>query len=183
MQRATLGLSVVGAALLGGLTLSGCSRTVQLERGAPITMGPWTFSVESAVARTESGGSGSRYRHVVITLRLHNYTERHRQNFDDFLNNCSEGLMPICHPRLWLVDTDRNRFLALVEPVSGGSLRSERWKADFVLVPDSFRDFMRADSDELAAEHLNKEVVELRAIVENPAPQRGQPRRVSVALR
>lgn len=183
-QTATARLVAValGAALVGSMAMSGCSRSVEVERGAPIDVGPWTFSVESATARTESGGSGSRYRHVMITLRLHNYRERHRQNFDDLMNNCSEGPIPICNPMLWLVDGDRNRFLALLEPASGGSLRSERWKADFVLIPDSFRDFMRADSDALAAEHLNKEVVDLRAIIENPSPRRGQIRRVSVPL-
>jgi hypothetical protein len=83
-------------------------------------------------------------------------------------------------PHFQLVDDAGAQFSGWLTPVSGGSLRSEQWRAEFVLVPD---DFGMQDADELAAAHLNKRLADLRIVLENPDRRRGQPGRVAVRLR
>jgi hypothetical protein len=162
------------------MVAAGC--TEEYELGQPIEMGPWTFEVSGASQGTTSGGS--RAKTIRVDLVLHNYEERHRQTFDQFLENCSEGMMTICNPRIGVEDDEGNQFQAVdVRPVSGGSMRSRRWIVECPLYYGSRENPMSMDWDESAARHLDKRPADFRVIIRNPDPQRGQPRRVSIQLR
>jgi hypothetical protein len=144
-------------------------------------MGPWTFEVEGAAAQTDMRGQ-DRYRQIRVSVRLHNYSERHEEPFDDFLNGTTSG-SAFADPHLALVDGQGNRFDGWVTPRSGGSRRSERWQAKFELIPLSFRDVMSSQSaSEQAAEFLDKQAADFRLVIDNPDPSSGQPHRVAIQL-
>lgn len=168
-----LTIGIVAACLL----LSGCADEVY-EMGQPIAMGPWTFEIERATERTDHQG-GDRYKFILITIRLDNYSERHQKTFDDFMNGTVEGSV-WADPQAELVDEDGNRFVASISPISGGRLRSERWQARIVLVPSNAG--LLEDASDLAREHLDKHPGDFRLVIQNPDHRRGQPRRVSVRL-
>ena len=160
-----------------GVALTACTSGDEYSLGQPITMGPWTFQVERATERIESRGS-LRLKMISVTLKLENYMERHEKPFDDFIKGRTEGSL-MDHPHMELVDEAGVRFhLEDVRPLSGGSLRSEGWKASFPLVQLS----MRESATESAAEHFDKQPTDFRLIIENPAHRSGQPRKVSIQL-
>lgn len=146
--------------------------------GDPINMGPWTFEIERVTERTENRGA-DRYKFILVTVRLDNYTERHRKTFDDFMNGTVEGSV-WADPRTALLDGDGNRFDGSISPTSGGRMRSERWQARFLLVPSNAG--LMEDASDLAKEHLDKHPGDFRLVIENPDHRRGQPRRASVRL-
>lgn len=156
-----------------------CSGAVEVVPREAIALGPWTFEVERADARTDVRG-GDRWRTIAVHLRLHNWRERHEQTFDDFLNGNTPGAI-MCFPKLKLCDVEGTLFDGLVRPGSGGSLRSERWTAEFLLVPGDLQHAL-ADASELAKRYLDKKPADFRLLIENPDRRRGQPRRVSVQL-
>lgn len=163
--------------LVACLMSLGCAET-EYEMGQPITMGPWTFEVERTTERIENRGR-DRYKFILVTVRLDNYTERHEKPFDDFMNGSSEGSI-IANPRTALVDADGNRFDGSFSPTSGGRWRSERWEARFILVPSNAGLF--DDASDLAEEHLDKRAGDFRLVIENPDWRRGQPRKASMRL-
>jgi hypothetical protein len=170
-----------------GLILISCALEEEYGLRQPIEMGPWTFEVQRATERIESGSGGNRSKRITLFLKLHNYRERHRKPFDDFLNGTSKpsiAAMPsFSMPRLHLVDGEGNEFDGWVSPMSGGSMRSEHWQAHFVLISMSMRDILRAGEDtDLAAEHVDKHPSDFRLLIENPDVREGQPRRVSIQL-
>lgn len=168
---------------LAALGIAGCTTTESYEFGQPIEMGPWTFEVERVqdVSETDSY-RGTRRKTVMVTLRLHNYTERHERTFDDFMNGRRPGgLISISFPKLELVHEDGATFLASLSPVSGGSLRSERWQAQAWLIPDNVG--IMADGSELAERYADTSLSDLALVIDNPDRRSGQPRRVVIALR
>jgi hypothetical protein len=163
--------------LVAGVTLSACANADEYALRQPITMGPWTFQVERATERIESQGT-LRFKMISVTLKLENYMERHEKPFDDFMKGRTEG-SPMEHPHLALVDEAGNSFDAVdVSPLSGGSLRSESWRARFPLIEFS----MRESSSETAARHIEKHPADFRLVIENPDHRSGQPRKVSIQL-
>jgi hypothetical protein len=160
------------------LALTACTSTTEYDLGQPVAMGPWTFRIERASEKIERRAGDSR-KTVSVVLRLDNYRERHDTTFDDFLNGHSTSSM-FSNPHFQLVDDKGAQFSGWLIPVSGGSLRSEEWRAEFVLVTD---DFSVQDASELAAAHLNKQLADLRIVLKNPERRRGQPGRVAVRLR
>lgn len=171
------------AIVIVSLMLQYCAAIVteeQVGMNEPIEMGPWTFEVNRANAQVEMRGN-TPYKKVTVTLKLHNYRERHEKTFDDFLNGTSPGSM-MAFPKLHLVDEVGTRFSAeLVSPMSGGSLRSERWRAGFLLVPFSLS--FNTNASESAAEYLDKEPSDFRLVFKNPDRRGTQPARVSVQLK
>ncbi len=172
----------VVAALLIATSLVSCSKGTSYRLGDPISMGPWTFEVESVREQIESHTS-FRVKIVELTFQLQNYRERHEKTFDDFLNGSGErrGMLAsmFVDPHFWLVDEEGNRFLALLSPVSGGSLRSERWRVRFELVNGKPSE----DAALQAARYLNRDLADFRLVIENPNHRKGQPRKIVVALR
>jgi hypothetical protein len=163
--------------LAAGLTLTACATEDEYALRQPITMGPWTFQVERATERIDSRGN-LRLKMISVTLKLDNYMERHEKPFDDFMKGRTKGSI-MEHPHMELVDEPGNRFdLEDLSALSGGSLRSEGWKASFPLVQLS----MRESASESAAEHLDKHPADFRLVIENPDYRRGQPSKVSVQL-
>ncbi len=167
-------------ALLAVLTAASCSSQEHYALGQAINMGPWSFEVER-VRETVESNAYRRQKIVDLTLRLHNYTERHETNFDDFLNGSRSGaLMSVSFPKLELEHSDGATFLGSVSPSSGGSLRSERWRARVWLIPDNAG--LLADAGNLARRYADTPLSEFTLVIENPNRLSGQPRRVRVAL-
>ena len=143
-------------------------------------MGPWTFEVERVQDRVSTHSDGHRQKIVTLTLRLHNYTERHEATFDDFMNGRTPGgFIPISFPKLKLAHEDGATFVASVSPVSAGSLRSERWQAQSWLLPDNagIRNW-----NELWERYADAPLSELVLVIDNPDRRSGQPRKASVRL-
>jgi hypothetical protein len=152
----------------------------QVGMNEPIEMGPWTFEVKRASAQVDMRGN-TPFKTVTVILKLHNYRERHEKPFDDFLNGRSpKSLMDF--PHLHLVDESGTKFdVESISPMSGGSLRSERWRAGFLLVPSNLG-FNRSASD-AAAEHLDKRPSDFRLVFKNPDRRETQAALVSVQLK
>ena len=162
------------------LIMVACSLDEERQMRQPIDVGPWTFQVNRSLDRVDTGSSGEHSKKVIVFLKLENYMERHEQPFDDFLNGRSRSM--IAFPHLKLVDEAGNKFDGWVSPESGGNMRSEEWRVEFLLIPSSMRDMLRANASDLAAEHLDKEPADFRLLIENPDPRSGQPRRIFVKL-
>ena len=164
------------------LFTAGCFPSEPMQMGQAMAMGPWTFEVERVAEGKERRGGLGELRTVTVTLRLHNYQDRHDQTFDDFMMGRRPGAMMI-HPNYRLMSESGATFDALLIPASGGSLRSERWRAKFELAdPQNAADAM-TDSSVLAARYADLPLADMTFVIENPDPQQGQPRRVNVALR
>lgn len=165
------------AILAAGVALTACANGDEYALRQPIAMGPWTFQVERAEERVQTRGV-VRLKVISVTLKLNNYLERHEKPFDDFMEGRTAGSI-VEHPHIVLVDAAGNRFdLEALNPLSGGSLRSEGWRARFPLIEFSLRE----SSSETAAEHIDKHPADFRLVIENPGPRSGQPRKVSIQL-
>jgi len=165
--------------LAGVCLMAGCAAAAEdVAMRQPIQMGPWTFEVQSATERNESRG-GRQVMIVSIDLKLHNYMERHEQPFDDFLNGHTAGSI-MSFPHIELEDPSGVQFDGWLVPLSGGSLRSEGWRAEFPLAPSSAPGGNTAD---LVAKYLDTRLSDLRIVIDNPDRRGGQPARVSVRLR
>jgi hypothetical protein len=164
--------------LLALLLFSACARTEERALREAISMGPWTFSVERATASTDTHGGG-RWRKIRVELRLQNFREQHEPAFDAFLNGGGRGSY-IVFPRFELRDGEGARFETLLSSASGSS-SSERWNAEFVLVPSDAG--AMEDTARLAEPYLDKAPQDFRIVITNPDRRSGQPGRVSIALR
>ncbi len=154
-----------------------CRAEKEFAMRQPIEMGPWTFEVQSATERDESRG-GRQVKIVSIELKLHNYKERHEKPFDDFLNGHTPSSI-MAFPHLELEDASGAQFDGWLVPLTGGSLRSSLWRAEFPLVPSSTSDGNTAD---LAAKYLDTRLSDLRIAIDNPDRRGGQAERVLVPL-
>jgi hypothetical protein len=166
------------ATSVAGLILTGCGpvggKVYQLDQ--PIQMGPWTFAVTGAKERTENRGR-DRYKTIVIVVELENYMERHEKPFDDFLNGSTQNSM-MSHPKMWLVSEAGKKFDGDVRPESGGSMRSRRWQAEFLLAEFSLRE----NTSDTAKRYLDKHPADFRLVIQNPDRRKGQPREVTIQL-
>ena len=166
---------------LWALGIAGCSTTEPYEIGQAIEMGPWSFEVERVRDRGDTQSDGHRQKIVTLTLRLHNYTERHERTFDDFMNGSRRGgMIPISFPNLELVHEDGATFVASLSPVFAGSLRSERWQAQAWLLPDNAG---ISNWNALWDRYADAPLSDLVLAIDNPDRRSGQPSRVVIALR
>jgi hypothetical protein len=152
------------------LLLSGCAGTEDYALNDTIEMGPWSFRVQRASTRVESGGTNP-FMRVVVSLSIEDFSGEVGQSFDDFLNGARPG-SPFTNPRFRLVDDQGGSFEGLV--IGKGS----RWTAEFALIPSSVG---IADASR-AAEFLDREPGDFRLVINNPDRRSGQPARVSVQL-
>jgi hypothetical protein len=169
-------LTVVAS--LAGLIALGCAPAEEkiYELYDPIEMGPWTFSVTDATERTENRG-GNRFKTIFVSIELQNYKERHEKPFDDFLNGRRKKSV-MTHPKMWLVGETGKKLDGWLSPKSGGSMRSERWQAQFLLAEFSFSE----DSSDTAKRYLDKHPADFLLEIQNPDRREGQPRGVKIRL-
>src|SRR5262245_44651385 len=161
MSRSSIWAETRSVALVlgGACALAACAAQVELRMRQPIAMGPWTFDVRQAVDRT-APRAGQQLTMVTVTLALHTYEERHAAPVDDFLHGPTAGSM-ISYPHLTLKDASGTTFDGWLTPVSGGSLRSREWSADFVLVPSSTPAGFTGDAIDLAGKYLGTRLSDL----------------------
>jgi hypothetical protein len=127
-------------------------------------MGPYSFEVVSA----EKGAQWASSPTINIRFRLH------RDDTAPFTTNFTSSFAF----KMELVDAAGNAFPVSPEPVSpvhrAGRERSDTYLANVRLSPshEGVRDAAR----------IGKEPVDFRLIIENPAPEVDQPRRVAIRL-
>ncbi len=168
---------VLQASMAWTLALGGCSGGEEYQRGDPIEMGPFVFSVGRASQSIASGG----IKEIHVVIELHNYEERFDPTFDDALNGKRTGSV-IALPRSTIVDEEGNSFDGWISPLSGGSRRSRRWDARFWLVYPSTRESLAMGADESAAKYRDRRPEDFRIVIKNPDRRRGQPSRIWVQL-
>lgn len=120
---------------IAALLVIGCAPSkTNYELHELISMGPWTFTVTEAREQTEYRPGIGSLKHILVTLELKNYLERHDRPFDDFLEGDRKGSI-VSRPAMWLLDGKGKKvgYPGLVQPLSGGSMRSMYWKARFEL--------------------------------------------------
>lgn len=154
----------VAALICAAACLIGCAGTEEYALGQPVNMGPYSFEVVSA----DEGHWGS-YPTVDIAFRVT------RDATEPFTTSFSSSFAD----KMELVDAAGNAFPVAAEPVSpvyrAGRSRSDRYLARVRLSPshEGVRDAAR----------IGKVAGDFRLVIDNPAPEGGQPRRVAVALR
>jgi hypothetical protein len=155
--------SIVVALMCAGGWLTGCARAEEYALEQPINMGPYSFEVVSA----EDGQWGSAPT-VDIRFRIRRddtvpFTTTFKSSF---------GF------KMAIVDAAGNTFPVEPDPISpvyrGGRYRSDRYLARVRLSPshEGVRDSAR----------IGKAAADFRLLIENPAPEQDQPRRVAIPL-
>lgn len=158
-RRALIGALICAVAA----SAAGCTGTEQYALEQPVSMGPYSFAVVSA----DEGRWGSE-RTVDIAFRI---TRDDTAPFTDTFKSSFAFMME-------LVDEAGNAFPVEPDPVSpvyrGGRYRADRYVARVRLSPshEGVRDGAR----------IGKTVADFRLMIENPAPQKDQPRRVAIPL-
>jgi len=144
--------------------LLGCAGTQEYQLGQPIDMGPYSFEVVS----TDEGRWGS-----VTTINIH--FRLTRDDTAPFTTDFWESFVY----KMELVDAAGNAFPVDPHPVSpvykGGRQRSDRYRAEVRLSPshEGVRDGSR----------IGKASGDFKLLIDNPAPEGDQPRRVAIQLR
>ena len=155
--------AAVFVALLASAVLVGCARTEEYQLGQRIDMGPYSFEVTSADAGTRNSD-----RTISILFRL---------NRDDTAPFTTDFWQSFAY-KMEIVDAAGNAFTVDPHPQSpvyrGGRNRSERYLAEVKLSPslEGVRDSTR----------IGKTASDFRLIIDNPAPEGDQPRRVAIQL-
>ena len=153
---------VLSAALLTGLLL-GCADTKEYQLGQRIDMGPYTFEVASV-----QPGRWASVATINVSFNLL------RDDTAPFTTDFWESFVY----KMELVDRAGNAFPVDPHPVSPvyekGRQRSNRYRAEVRLSPshEGVRD----------AANIGKSTSDFTLMIANPAPQDGQPRRVSIQL-
>jgi len=162
-RRATSRALAAVALLCAGALLPGCTRAVEYRLGERIDMGPYSFEVAAV-----DEGTWSSVPTILVHFRLH------RDDTAPFTTDFWESFVY----RMELVDAAGNTFPVDPHPVSpvykGGRQRSDQYRAEVRLSPshEGVRDRTR----------IGKHPRDFRMIIDNPAPEAGQPRRVAIAL-
>lgn len=155
--------SIVVALMCAAACLTGCARAEEYALEQPINMGPYSFEVVSA----EDGRWGSAPT-VDIRFRI---TRDDTAPFTTTFKSSFAFKMEI-------VDAAGNAFPVEPDPISpvyrGGRYRSDRYLARVRLSPshEGVRDSAR----------IGKTAADFRLLIENPAPEKDQPRRVVIPL-
>ena len=155
--------AVVAGLVCAGAWLLGCAGTKEYPLGQRIDMGPYSFEVVSA----DEGRWGSDPT-INILFRL---------NRDDTAPFTTDFRWSFAY-KMELVDAAGNAFPVSPDPVSpvyrAGRQRSDRYLAKVRLSPshEGVRDGTR----------IGKVAADFRLIIDNPAPEDDQPRRVAIRL-
>ena len=155
--------AIVVALMCAAACLTGCARAEEYALEQPINMGPYSFEVVSA----EDGRWGSAPT-VDIGFRI---TRDDTAPFTTTFKS-SFGF------KMEIVDAAGNAFPVEPDPISpvyrGGRYRSDRYRARVRLSPshEAVRDSAR----------IGKTAADFNLLIENPAPEQDQPRRVVIPL-
>jgi hypothetical protein len=147
---------------------SGCDSTTQSAIGEAIEMGPYTFSVVSATQGKQWESADGIYREIVVRVRVH------RDNTAPFTDTFSSSFID----SMRIVDAAGNTVGTSPHPVSpihkAGRSRSEYYTCLFRFSQSSpgVRDFGK----------IGTRPQDFRLIINNPAHEGSQPRRVSIQL-
>jgi len=154
---------VVAGLLYAGAVLVGCARTEEYEVGQRIDMGPYSFEVVSA----DEGRWGSEPT-LGILFRL---------DRDDTAPFTTDFRRSFAY-KMEIIDAAGNAFVVDPSPQSpvyrAGRYRSDRYLAEVRLSAslEGVRDSTR----------IGKTASDFRLIIDNPDPERDQPRRVAIQL-
>jgi hypothetical protein len=154
---------IVVAFICAAACAAGCARAEEYALEQPINMGPYSFEVVSA-----EGGRWGSAPTVDILFRI---TRDDTAPFTTTFKS-SFGF------KMEIVDTAGNAFPVEPDPVSpvyrGGRYRSDRYLARVRLSPshEGVRDSAR----------IGNTASDFRLMIENPAPEKDQPRRVAIPL-
>jgi len=155
-------------ATAGGMTLA-CSRAEEYAMGSPIDMGPYTFVVTGAASGRSWESAEGRYHEISVAFRLD------RDDSPPFTTDFTSSFLD----KMTIVDAAGNQVqthpVAVDPSYKGGRSRSGRYTSLFRYSRSSpgMRDF--------AAVGTRPE--DFRLLIDNPAPEPGQPRQVVVPLR
>ena len=156
--------AVVAGLLYAGVVLVGCARTEEYQLGQPIDMGPYSFVVASA-----DEGTWASEPTLSILFRLN------RDDTAPFTTDFWQSFLD----KMEIVDAAGNTFTVDPHPQSpvykSGRNRSDRYVAKVKLSP-SFEGVRDRD-------RIGKTASDFRLIIDNPAPEGDQPRRVAIQLR
>jgi hypothetical protein len=156
--------AVVIGLLCAGAVLAGCARTEEYQLGQRIDMGPYSFDV----AGTDEGTWASEPT-ISILFRL---------DRDDTAPFTTDFWQSFAY-KMEIVDAAGNAFPVDPHPQSAvytaGRYRSDRYLAEVKLSPshEGVRDSAR----------IGRTAADFRLIIDNPAPEGSQPRRVAIQLR
>jgi hypothetical protein len=154
----------VAALACAAAWLLACGRVEEYQLGQRVEMGPYTFEVTSA--RQGAWGSDPT---IDIVFRLH------RDDTAPFTTTFKSSF----GYKMEIVDAAGNAFPVDPDPVSpiyqAGRWRSDRYLARVRLSP--------SHEGVRNANRIGKTVADFTLIIENPAPERDQPRRVGIRLR
>ena len=154
---------MVAGLLYAGAVLVGCARTEEYEVGQRIDMGPYSFEVVSA----DEGRWGSEPT-LGILFRL---------DRDDTAPFTTDFRRSFAY-KMEIIDAAGNAFVVDPSPQSpvyrAGRYRSDRYLAEVRLSAslEGVRDSTR----------IGKTASDFRLIIDNPDPERDQPRRVAIQL-
>jgi hypothetical protein len=141
----------------------GCAKAEEYQLGQPIDMGPYSFEVVRA-----DKGTWASMMTVNISFRLT------RDDTEPFTTDFSSSFAF----KMELVDEAGNTFTVDPHPVDpmyrAGRQRSNRYRAEVRISPS-----MEGVRN---AAQLGKAVADFRLIIDNPARQSDQPRRVVIQL-
>jgi hypothetical protein len=145
------------------MTCLGCAIAEEYQLGQRIEMGPYSFEVVGA-----DRGSWASMPTVNISFRLT------RDDTEPFTTDFNSSFAY----KMELVDRAGNSFTVDPHPVApvyrAGRHRSDRYRAEVRISP-SFEGVRNAT-------RLGKAVADFRLIIDNPARQGDQPRRVAIQL-
>jgi hypothetical protein len=156
--------AVVTGLLCAGAVLAGCARTEAYQLGQRIDMGPYSFNVAGA-----DEGTWASERTISILFRL---------DRDDTAPFTTDFWQSFAY-KMEIVDAAGNAFPVDPHPQSpvyrAGRYRSDRYLAKVKLIRshEGVRDSAR----------IGKAAGDFRLIIDNPAPEGDQPRRVAIQLR
>ena len=156
-------VAVVTGLLCAGAVVVGCARTEKYQLGQRIDMGPYTFEVASA-----DEGTWASERTISILFRLH------RDDTAPFTTDFWQSFVY----KMEIVDAAGNAFTVDPHPQSpvyrAGRQRSDRYLAKVKLSHslEGVRDSAR----------IGKTASDFKLVIDNPAPEGDQPRRVAIQL-
>jgi hypothetical protein len=155
--------AIVAALMCAGACLTGCARAEEYALEQPINMGPYSFEVVSAQDGRWGAAPTVDIRFSITRDDTPPFTATFKSSF---------GF------KMEIVDAAGNAFPVDPDPISpvyrGGRYRADRYLARVRLSPshEGVRDSAR----------IGKTAGDFKLLIENPAPEDDQPRRVVIPL-
>ena len=150
------------------LALSACAKTTPAAIGEKLEMGQFTFSVVSATKGKQWESAEGTYREIVVRIRVH---EDHTKPFTETFSSSFIDSIRIVDAAGNSIGTSPSTD----SPVhTAGRARSEYYTCLFRYSKssDGVRDF----------EKIGTRPQDFKLMINNPAPERQQPRRVEIQL-